>query len=1266
MARRLLTFMGAVLGAAVHAAAGASLPVADPPGVRELPARWAGLPIAFEPNRGQAGDADVRFLARAPGLQLLLKPDVVVIGMPGRPVAPVLEMRFPGASAAPAIAAENALPGHVSYFLGADPSRWRTGVPTFERVRYSGVYPGVDVVFHGTARALEYDVVVAPGADPSVVRLAFSGVDRMEVDRQGDLLLHTPGGVLRQRAPVTYQEVGGVRQPVAAGYRLEGGHVAFWTGAYDTARPLVIDPIFLNQGTVLVGGSGTDALEGLAILAGGGIVAIGSTTSSSILGGPGSADGTSDILLVAGTDMFSTVHWTAVIGGSGQDQGRAVLASTDGSIYLGASVRSGNMPLAGNPAQAAFGGVEDWYLARFTPDGVLDAATYGGGAAADRLSGMTSTGTSPMSILATGVTASDGLATPGVLQTTRRGTDAWVAHYTANLGIGYRTYLGGDGVEQGSGIVADETGRAYVTGTTSSTVAQGFPSINAVQADLGGGQDAFLAIVAPDGTGLDFSTHFGGSGLDQGLAIDLYRAGASVTPAGTCCIVGATSSTNLTLDDLFPRQGSLDKDAFALCLNPDHTRRVAFRMPARGNDVASAVRFDFTGNVLVGGETDATNYPDLNGFQRHHGSTQLGIATHLGSGSVHQEVGTATGYDGFRVATGDVDNDGFEDSVTLWVNSRNPADRMVEVGLGLGDGTFTLLPRFPVSPTAKDVALGPSPLQAGGPHLFIATASGIEVRLNTGNGTFGTPSLLPGSEAMSFGRVTLSFHSAVPTPDEAPRVVALRDDAPEVRTFDPTTQGYVSFTTSLPDMPVDMDSGDIDADGDRDTVVSTNTSLAVLEKTASGPLMVRGTITLAGGPNGVAFNDARQDGFPEILFTTRTGAFGVVENTGGTFGPPVVTSSGTGQVIDVGDQNGDGRGDVAVVVPEGGFVQVRFNLTMATGPVIFSGPAFSAGTRGPVRAAAADFNEDTRADLAMVGAVDLDGFLAHANITGAVSNLDAFSYLGGGGRERVLSTTWAGANNLYAVGSGGAGFPVTGGNPYAGGPTDGFLVKVSLGGQATEGTDLQMLGKDTNAADPSPAGLFEFYIRVKNNGPAAATGVRVEDELPPGMELVDASFVFDASQSVAPCGLPCDIGDLPAGVTAIVTVRVTISEPGTYTNTARVGADNDSTPGNNEDEITFGVVAGPELSVGFTSVPATATQGQPVPIAFSLVNFGGAGSNVTVRAECPGGACEDVHLEGFTCAGEGTSSVTCAADTVPADSTTPGSIRVRFDQAGDQ
>ena len=229
------------------------------------------LPLFFEVNQGQT-DPRVRFLSRSSGYALFLTPTETVLaesrndaGGRGRFIEPanatksrpVLRMKLAGANPAPVLTGIDELPGKVNYLIGNDPQAWHTGVPLYAQVRSEHVYPGIDLVFHGDDRQLEYDFVVTPGADPNRVALQITGAKAIDLNRQGDLVLHTPNGEILMHKPVIYQPRGAQRQPVEGAFVLRAKEeIGFQIATYDRSQPLVIDPT-ISYATFL-GGAGDD------------------------------------------------------------------------------------------------------------------------------------------------------------------------------------------------------------------------------------------------------------------------------------------------------------------------------------------------------------------------------------------------------------------------------------------------------------------------------------------------------------------------------------------------------------------------------------------------------------------------------------------------------------------------------------------------------------------------------------------------------------------------------------------------------------------------------------------------------------------------------------------------------------------------------------------------------------------------------------------------------------------------------------------------
>src|SRR5881398_787924 len=223
-------------------------------------AHISSLPLAFEPNVGQA-PGDVRYVSRGPGMRLELTPDGArLTPTTGERQSRTIRLRMAGTTAAPTLTAQDELPGKAHYVTGNDPTAWHRDVPMYRRVVYRDVYPGTDLVFHGTHGAAEFDFVVAAGADPRKIRFEIAGADTLKLDG-ADVIVAAGGETLRLHAPLVYQESPSGRARVDGRFRLRGRHVAFEIGAYDRTRPLVIDPVvtyatYLNAAAAGVDGAG--------------------------------------------------------------------------------------------------------------------------------------------------------------------------------------------------------------------------------------------------------------------------------------------------------------------------------------------------------------------------------------------------------------------------------------------------------------------------------------------------------------------------------------------------------------------------------------------------------------------------------------------------------------------------------------------------------------------------------------------------------------------------------------------------------------------------------------------------------------------------------------------------------------------------------------------------------------------------------------------------------------------------------------------------
>src|SRR5688572_1074823 len=228
---------------------GAAVPLFAKPSAAE----HLGSPLVFEPNRGQA-PSTVRFLARGNGHSLLLKDREAVLTFANPAVT--VRMKLVGQNPQPQIQGTGLKKGVTNYFHGNDPSRWLNSVPQFEKVRYSKVYPGIDLVYYGSGRQFEYDFELQPFINPSTIQIEFEGVSGVSVSPEGDLVLATPSGEIRHRRPVAFKRRGNLSVPVDASFILRDARVGFEIGRYDRSLPLTIDPKL--EWSSFLGGTGND------------------------------------------------------------------------------------------------------------------------------------------------------------------------------------------------------------------------------------------------------------------------------------------------------------------------------------------------------------------------------------------------------------------------------------------------------------------------------------------------------------------------------------------------------------------------------------------------------------------------------------------------------------------------------------------------------------------------------------------------------------------------------------------------------------------------------------------------------------------------------------------------------------------------------------------------------------------------------------------------------------------------------------------------
>jgi uncharacterized repeat protein (TIGR01451 family) len=1112
-------------------------------------AGFGRLPLSFEVNQGQA-DARVRFLARGQGYGIFLTDNGAAFSLGGS----ALHMRFQDAATSPRITGVDQLPGKVNYLVGNKSSEWRTNIPTYERVRYEQIYPGIDLVYYGNQRQLEYDFVIAPGASFKQIRLAFDGAGKL--NRSGDLILKSGTHTITLLRPKAYQNIDNKQLEVSVRYSLKPhGEVTFQVGNYDKSQPLVIDPLL----------------------------------------------------------VYSTF-----LGGSGQDVGSSIAVDSSGNVYIAGQTVSLNFPTT-LPLLAAYGGNTDAFVAKLNANGSdLIYSTFLGGNLNDSATSIAVDNAGNAYV--TGETNSGNFPVLNALHPTLAGnpSDAFVAELNSTgSALIYSTYLGGHSDDRGNSIAIDNSGNAYVAGTTSSA---DFPTTNPVQAIRSGHAIFKSTNAAGNWAPSD-------SGLTASLIIDL------VFQPGNSSIIYAATETGLFKSSDSGANWSL--------------------LPGSPPFIYSELALDPVNPAIIYVTTNGGVFKSTDGgnsFTAMNNGLQLPVRTIAVDPVTPTTLYAAGGGQYFKSVNGgaswtpnSLSVASSVDSITIDPNT--PSTLYADTNLGIfrsidaGTSWTKLNTGIPDFLTINNITIDPAHnlIYVGTSFGLWKSAIGSNTWANIGNLTFGITSVAfdPTNASLLYAATEVSIQKSI---DGGNSWTESKTGYPGTRTsslvLNPTQPSTLFVgTTSTPDAFVTKLSA-----GGASQIYSTYLGGNLLEQgngvalDASGNAYVTGLTNSSDFPTANALQANRGDDFPAgDAFITKLNASGsaFVYSTylGANF-------NDSGRAIAV-DTNGNAYvcgSTGSLLFPTVNAFQSQhagfFNDVFVT-KVNAAGSAlvYSTFIGGEFTDDCEDIAIDATGSAYITGLTTSSDFplFAPLQATGGGASHDAFitklapngsslihsTYLGGSNNDGGRGIAVDSSQNIYVVGTtSSTDFPTL--NPLQpgfGGGSDVFIAKL----RPAPDVVVTM----TDSPDPVTFGSnLTYTITVKNVGELAATGVTLTDTLPAGTTLVSANSTAGTCSGTTT--INCGLGTLIGGAT--VTVTIVVTPPlGTITNSATATInETDASPANN--------TATAETLVSFADLTITKKTAQNLvapgsTFTFSLLvkNKGAIPADVLVTDNLPAG-----------------------------------------------
>ncbi len=608
---------------------------------------YGKLPLRFEKNIGQV-DNSIDFISHNSEYSLFISPTKTTfdfndvqnqINLKTNPKVNIqnakvddkaqLTMQLVGANQQAKCTKLDKLETKSNYLIGNNQNHWKENIENFAKVQYQNIYDGIDIVYYGNQKQLEYDLIVSPHINPNIINISFPDAEKLTIDNQGNLVINVNNKEISKKKPYIYQEVNGNKQEVVGNYIIkENNQIGFNIEAYDVNKPLVIDPT-IGYSTYL-GGTDSDFSSAIAVDKSGNTYVVGYTKSLNFpTSNPQqkSLSGKTDLFVAKLNPTGTALSYSTYIGGSEDDFGNSISVDSNGNVYIAGYTFSKNFPIA-NPFQSQNGNTipntgGDSFVLKLNQQGnALAYSSYLGGMGDDMatsiavdLQGNT---------YVTGFTDSINFPIANAIQNkSNGGFDAFVTKINANgNSLSYSTYFGGSDNDFANSIAIDKDNNAYIVGVTDS---RNLSVTNPLQSTIAGDSDGFIVKVGASGNSINFATYLGGSNFDSITSV-------TVDNTNNIYVTGLTNSTDFTVVNPIQKNIAGSLDAFVSKLNPAGNNLIySTYLGGTIDEQANSIALDAMNNVYIMGVTTSTDFPVANPTQKSNAGGQDAFMTEINS-----------------------------------------------------------------------------------------------------------------------------------------------------------------------------------------------------------------------------------------------------------------------------------------------------------------------------------------------------------------------------------------------------------------------------------------------------------------------------------------------------------------------------------------------------------------------------------------------------------------------------------------------------------